>query len=540
MPTNAPLIITGMHGSGTDAISRYLQSAGFHFDVNSEKALNSFQTKINRSACKGGHKGIPDWGYTEDLKFNYAKIESFHSVGKSLFTHQPNNLAWHSPNSAITLDFYSTLLPNANFILVYQNPWEVKQALIQSGNSIIEQNPQYVYDIWNWYNSHILEFAKSNSEKSILISSNAFIQEPYKVAELLHQKWGYKLDRQKARDYSFYTPEPISREYIPKLRNEFFSESKNKELLESLHNMSALKFDAKSTTALSNLISVIIPCYNQGHYLDEALYALRTSTNTIDDIIIVNDGSTDSTTIEILDSINESNIQVINQINGGLSNARNSGIKASKGKYILFLDADNKADTRYILEAIEIMERDDKTAVVYANPRFFGEHSLMRTVKDFEITELLNQNYIDACTVVRKEALDQIGGFDESMKLGYEDWETWINLHKHGWKFHHIDKFLFDYRVKDQSMVTNSNKPENREKIVSYVCRKHIELYKSNIEQLIPKMVKNYAELESLCIERQGIIDQLTTNLSKYQNIPALKAIKNNSTIKKIANLFSK
>ena len=144
-------------------------------------------------------------------------------------------------------------------------------------------------------------------------------------------------------------------------------------------------------------ISVVIPCYNQGHYIDDALNSLQNCDNRLFEIIIVNDGSEDDFTRRRLSELESEGYIVINQENKGLSAARNTGIEKAKGDYILPLDADNKIRGDYFFKAIRIMDEDNSVAVVYGNAAFFGEKEGEWIVGDFNLQKLMICNYIDAC-----------------------------------------------------------------------------------------------------------------------------------------------
>ena len=119
-------------------------------------------------------------------------------------------------------------------------------------------------------------------------------------------------------------------------------------------------------------VSVVIPCYNQGHFILEAIDSVLTQTYEDYEIIVVNDGSTDSNTIRILNAINNPKILVIHTKNEGLSSARNTGIKNSVGEYILPLDADDKIGDNYLEKAINIFNTVDNLKIVYCYASFFG------------------------------------------------------------------------------------------------------------------------------------------------------------------------
>ena len=101
-------------------------------------------------------------------------------------------------------------------------------------------------------------------------------------------------------------------------------------------------------------VSVVIPCYNQGQYLDEAVESVISQTYQDFEIIIINDGSNDLETIEILKNYQKPKTRIIHTENQGVIAARNRAIEAAQGKYILPLDADDKIGNTYLEEAVQL------------------------------------------------------------------------------------------------------------------------------------------------------------------------------------------
>ncbi|MBQ21014.1 MAG: hypothetical protein CMD31_09690 [Flavobacteriales bacterium] len=219
-------------------------------------------------------------------------------------------------------------------------------------------------------------------------------------------------------------------------------------------------------------ISIIIPCYNMGIYLQETMNSVSSCPNKNDyEVIIVNDGSTDIPTLELLKKIEQQGLFVLNQENQGLAKARNNGIKLAEGEYILPLDADNKIRHNYISESIKLLERDENIDVVYGNKQHFGEENKLVNVPDFDFTLLCTKNYIDACAVYRKSIWNKVSGYDENMPImGYEDWDFWLRIALQGAKFYHINEVTFDYRVRSNSMIAETNK--NYHTILNYMLNK--------------------------------------------------------------------
>jgi glycosyltransferase involved in cell wall biosynthesis len=235
------------------------------------------------------------------------------------------------------------------------------------------------------------------------------------------------------------------------------------------------------------LVSIIIPCYNHGQFIQEALDSVQ--QNNSDDfyeIIIVNDGSSDEGTILKLNDLREKGYRVIDQDNKGLSAARNTGIEKANGKYILPLDSDNKIDPQYYRKALSIFESNQGIGVVYSDKQLFGENERSVEVGPFDLQKLLPGNYIDACAVFRKECWIQINGYDEKIPGGYyEDWEFWLSIAKNNWRFEYLNETLFSYRVSPVSLNTRALDPKSREETIRYIIEKHADLYNQNYIKVV-------------------------------------------------------
>ncbi len=255
------------------------------------------------------------------------------------------------------------------------------------------------------------------------------------------------------------------------------------------------------------LVSIVIPCYNHGAYIQEALNSVE--QNNLDDfyeIIIVNDGSTDEATIVKLKELEAQGYQVINQSNKGLSAARNAGISKATGKYILPLDADNKISPEYYREAMKIMDRDTSISIVYSDRYIFGKQDGIGLVGEFELEKLLPGNYIDACSVYRKEIWVETNGYDEKIPGGfYEDWEFWIACVEKGYQFKYLSKPLYSYREEGISLKSKALDAELRLQNVKFIVNKHKGIYKENYSTVIAKLhatISNW-DRRSLIIEKQ-------------------------------------
>jgi len=238
---------------------------------------------------------------------------------------------------------------------------------------------------------------------------------------------------------------------------------------------------------MSVKISIIIPCFNHGKYLNQAIESvLKFDKQSILEVIIVNDGSTDKETLRVLKTIEFDNVRIVDQENSGLAKARNNGIRLSQGEYILPLDSDNYINPRYINEALDILNQNGEIGVVYSDRIVFYDSSEKTHVKKapaIKMKNLLFGETIDACAVFRKSIWEQLSGYDEKMPImGLEDWDFWIRALEIGVKFHHIQKGMFYYRDLPDSMIKNVG--NKQQVIMKYMVEKHAKIYAEYILEI--------------------------------------------------------
>ena len=170
------------------------------------------------------------------------------------------------------------------------------------------------------------------------------------------------------------------------------------------------------------LISVVIPCYNDGAYLPETVGWLKKQTLQDFEIIIVNDGSTDPVTLQVIETLAQQNIRVFHKKNGRMSSARNFGVENANGTFIAALDADDYYDPSFFEKAVAVMNKQPQTAVVTSYMQLFGEIRKVAKPRGGNQYNFLFSNQCPACAMVRKSCWVSVGGYDEAMKNGYEDW----------------------------------------------------------------------------------------------------------------------
>jgi len=234
-------------------------------------------------------------------------------------------------------------------------------------------------------------------------------------------------------------------------------------------------------TSESPVVSIIIPCFNQGKYIEETIKSVLSSTFKNFEIIIVNDGSTDTHTNRLLQHLNLESVIVIQTENQGVSNARNTAIRNSRGKFILPLDADDKISVRYIEEAVKILEANSNIKVVTSEVELFGAASGKMSLLDYSIENLLCQNTMVCSSIFRREDFDRTMGFNPEMKHGFEDWDFWLSILGEGGNVFKIPMVHFYYRIKRNSRNTDFARKADQLKQGRYqIYKNHIDLYSNH------------------------------------------------------------
>ncbi len=201
-------------------------------------------------------------------------------------------------------------------------------------------------------------------------------------------------------------------------------------------------------------ISIIVPCYNQAQYLDECLQSVLEQSYTNWECIIVNDGSPDSTEEVAKKWIEKDHrFKYVLKENGGLSSARNAGIEIAEGEWILPLDSDDKIANDYLQLAHEQFENNYD--IIYCEGEHFGVENGKMYQKLYSVNSLLQENVIFCTAFYKKDSWQKVGGYDETLIYGFEDWEFWISLAEVGkTNIFKIPKTCFYYRIKETSMLS--------------------------------------------------------------------------------------
>ena len=182
---------------------------------------------------------------------------------------------------------------------------------------------------------------------------------------------------------------------------------------------------------MTPLASIVVPCYNLGQWLPEALQSVLAQSFTDWECIIVDDGSTDGTAgIASEWTRRDARFRLLSQDNQGVAAARNAGGAAALGRYLLFLDADDILDPDYLASAVPALAADQSLTLVYGDAvRFTASRTRpWSDLPPFAMGTMLSRNCLYISCVMRREDFARCGGFDPAFRTGFEDWDFWLCL----------------------------------------------------------------------------------------------------------------
>jgi len=252
------------------------------------------------------------------------------------------------------------------------------------------------------------------------------------------------------------------------------------------------------------VVSIVIPCHNDGGYLDEAITSVFHQSFESFEIIVVDDGSTDHETLQILDSLPWPRTTVIRQANQGLSSARNTGMTNAKGAYLVPLDADDAIEPDFLMRLLETLEAEPGAGVAACRARLFQDINAIWVPRPYNPYQLLLSNSLVGCVLMRRSAYVDTGGYDESMRHGNEDWDLWIRMHEKHWAVVEVPEVLFRYRKHGISMSveTEARFELGRDEIVD----RHSHLYE---REAMRALKARFYPLVSVVVDTRRDLDNL-------------------------------
>ena len=224
------------------------------------------------------------------------------------------------------------------------------------------------------------------------------------------------------------------------------------------------------------LVSIVIPTFNYGRFLGEAIESALHQTYSPVEIIVMDDGSTDNTP-DVVASYG-TRIRYIKNRNQGVYATRQASLEHVRGEYFLNLDADNRLHPACIAKTVACLQaiHDSHCVFAYTQHQHFCDTEGCTRFPAYDLTLLKTRNYIDMGALIKTDIVRRFG-FDPAFNTGYGDYDFFLTLAENGFHGVLLDEPLLDYRVHGSSITQSVNKSYQQVEIIKRLLHKHRVLY---------------------------------------------------------------
>jgi len=219
-------------------------------------------------------------------------------------------------------------------------------------------------------------------------------------------------------------------------------------------------------------LSIIVPCYNYGNYIEECLESIFKNKHNISfDVTVIDDKSTDDS-LETIKRLNDKyKFQLLeNEHNCGPSKTRNIAAKNTNSKYLLYIDADDTIPDNYIRSHYQNLMCCD---ISYCSSKFFGSIEGEAYCPEFDKNLFLTSPFINSAAMYKRKVFESVGGYDMNI-CGWEDYDFWLSSYEKGYKFKKNKNTFLNYRQKSNG-VSNSLDLEKTKQVLR---TKHAQVYR--------------------------------------------------------------
>jgi hypothetical protein len=222
------------------------------------------------------------------------------------------------------------------------------------------------------------------------------------------------------------------------------------------------------------LVSIVIPCYNPTDWLDETIASARNQNYSDIEIVLVNDGSDAPESRAVLQRASQRVDRYVEQPNRGVAAARNAGMEAAAGAFIVPLDCQDLLRADFVSACAAAIEEHSDVAFVYTDYRVFGDRRYVQRLNPYNLCALLDENTLPYASLLRAQDCRAVGGYDEAFPA-HEDWEFYLRLAAAGRFGYHLNRVLWSYR-KSGSSLSDVGRVRHAE-LVAQIRANHPELY---------------------------------------------------------------
>ena len=265
----------------------------------------------------------------------------------------------------------------------------------------------------------------------------------------------------------------------------------------------------------SPTITIAVACYNYGIYLEDCLKSIFEQEVSANEVIVLNDGSTDDTEIIVRGLQKKYNFTYISQNNQGIVSVRNKFITNTNTDYLIQLDADDTIPKNYVAEISKVII-STPADIVYTPVYNLETKEIVVAGNNFNSEELKRHNFIHASSAVSCKRLANVKYDKELDKIGLEDWDLFLNLILTGSSAVLAEKTHLNYRIHDQipSRSMQSRSGINQLKAMAYIYKKYSSEYVEEMGgfEWISDNIMNALNIIGMVSEKNTHYEQLLEN----------------------------
>ncbi|ACZ21109.1 glycosyl transferase [Sanguibacter keddieii DSM 10542] len=235
-------------------------------------------------------------------------------------------------------------------------------------------------------------------------------------------------------------------------------------------------------------VGVVVTAYDQGRTVEDAVLSVLAQSHPVDEVVVVDDGSTAPESLEVLAGLPRLGgtapvVRVLHQPNGGVSAARNTGIAASGTEVVAVLDGDDLWEPTFVEKTLALLA-DDSTVAASSWLSMFGVAQGVVEPTGGTVEAFLPRNAAPASALFRRAHWGEAGGYDESMRQGFEDWDFFLRLlRRDGSRVAVVPEPLLRYRTHPAS--ANVRSMEDRLARYAQVVANHRETFTAHLESAL-------------------------------------------------------
>ncbi|MFD6164501.1 glycosyltransferase family 2 protein [Oerskovia sp. NPDC060287] len=231
-------------------------------------------------------------------------------------------------------------------------------------------------------------------------------------------------------------------------------------------------------------VGVVVTGFDQGDLVREAVESVLRQTRAPDQVVVVDDGSTDAWSLEVLDVLRADGlVQVLRQENAGVSAARNAGLSLLTTELAVVLDGDDRLAETFVERTAALLEEDADVVGASSWLRMHGvAHAIARPAGGAAV-DFLHRNASPATVMLRRDRWRAAGGYDERMRDGFEDWDFFLALLAAGGRIEIVPEPLVEYRTSPTS--ANVRSMDKRVALYGHLVDRHRPLFEEHLRAVL-------------------------------------------------------